>query len=192
MTRTEALVGVKMAAKEKHRGGEILSNAQARDNWSSSNTKMEAIGASQLVHLQDSVSKTLEGDDGLRTVKNYSCWCGNNFTTMSSYAKHVNLHARGEYQPDRSEEEKQEEETSKVLVSNETERRAGKEPTLVQKKESVRGEVGMNQKLEAAVKQMNFVSKTSTTSKMASQTRVSSNSSDTFMTAKSRQESNRD
>ena len=111
---------------------------------------------------------------------------------MSSYAKHVNLHARGEYKPDRSEEEKQEEGTSAVLVSNEMEGRQGKEPTVVQKKESVRGAVGMGQEFEAAVKRMDLVSKTSTTSKMASQTRVSSNSSDTFMTAKSRQESNRD
>ena len=111
---------------------------------------------------------------------------------MSSYAKHVNLHARGEYQPDRSEEEKQEEETSAVLFSSEMEKHSGKDSTLVQKKESVRGAVGMGQELEAAVKRIDLVSKTSTTSKMASQTRVSSNSSDTFMTAKSRQESNRD
>jgi len=79
-----------------------------------------------------------------------------------------------------------------VLFSSEMEKHSGKDSTLVQKKEPVRGAVGMDQKLEAAVKQMNLVSKTSITSKMASQTRVSSNSSDTFMTAKSRQESNRD
>jgi len=118
--------------------------------------------------------------------------CGNNFTMMSSYVKHFNLHARGEYQPDRSEEEKQEEETSAVLFSSEMEKHSGKDSTLVQKKEPVRGAVGMDQELEAAVKQMNLVSKTSITSNMASQTRVSSHSSDTFMTAKSRQESNRD
>merc|ERR1719204_865314 len=138
---------------------------------------MEAIGSSHLVRLQDSVSKSLEGDDGHRTVKIYSCWCENNFTTMSSYAEHVNLHARGEYQPERSEEEKQEEETSAVLISNKMERCLGKEPTLVQKKESVRGAVGMGQELEVAVKRIDLVSKTSTTSKMASH-RVSSNSSD--------------
>ena len=153
---------------------------------------MEAIGSSQPVHSKVAVSKSLEGDDGPRAVKIFSCWCGDNFMTMSSYAKHVNLHARGEYQPDRSEEEKQDEETSSVLVSNEKERCPGKEPTLVQRNESVRGAVGMDQKLEAAVKQMNLVSKISTTSKMASQTRVSSNSSDTYMTTKSRQESDRD
>ena len=129
-----------------------------------------------------------------RTVEMFSCWCGEHFLTMSSYAKHVNLHASGEYKPERSGEEKQEEETSAVLVSNEKERRPGKEPTFVQKKESVRGTVGMDQELEAAVKWMNLVSKTSTTSKMAFQTRVSSISSesDTFMTAKSCQESDRE
>ena len=114
-----------------------------------------------------------------RTVEMFSCWCGEHFLTMSSYAKHVNLHARGEYKPDRIGEEKQEEETSSVLVSNEKERRPGKEPTFVQKKESVRGAVGMDQELEAAVKRMDLVSKTSTTS-------------DTFMTAKSCQESDRE
>jgi len=189
MTRTEAIVGVDMAARGEQCGGEVLSNTQVRDNGSSPNTQMESTGSSQPVHGKNAVSKSSEGDDGPWTVKVFSCWCEANFMTMSSYAKHVNLHARGEYKPERSEEEKQEEETSKVLVSNETERRAGKKSTLVQKKESVRGEVGMNQKLEAAVKQMNLVSKTSTTSKLAFQTRVSSNSSDTYMTAKSRQES---
>ena len=79
-----------------------------------------------------------------------------------------------------------------VLFSSEMEKHSGKDSTLVQKKESVRGAVGMGQEFEAAVKRMDLVSKTSTTSKMASQTRVSSNSSDTFMTAKSGQESNRD
>ena len=191
MMRTEAVVEVKMVVGGEHRGGEIHSNTKARDNWSSSSTKIKAIGSSQPLHAKDAISKSLEGDEGPRTVKIFSCWCENNFTTMSSYAKHVNLHARGEYKPDRSEEEKQEEETSAVLVSNEMERPSGKELTLVQKKESLRGAVGMGQKLEAAVKRMDLVSKTSTTSKMASQTRVSSNSSDTFMTAKSRQESNR-
>ena len=153
---------------------------------------MEAIGSSQSMHLKDAVSKSLEGDDGPRTVKIFLCWCGENLTTMGSYAKHVNLHARGEYKPDRIGEEKQEEETSAVLVSNEKERRPGKEPTFVQKKESVRGAVGMDQELEAAVKRMDLVTKTSTTSKMAFQTRVSSNSSETFMTAKSCQDSDRE
>ena len=180
-----------MSDREMNRGGEILLNTQARNNWSSSSTKLEVIGSSQPVHAKDAVYKSLEGDDEPRAVKVYSCWCGDNFTTMSSYAKHVNLHARGEYKPDGSEEEKQEEEIPAVLVSNEKERRPGKEPTFVQKKESVRGTVGMDQELEAAVKRMDLVSKTSTTSKMAYQTRVSS-SSDTFMTAKSCQESDRE
>ena len=177
--RTDAVVGVEMDVRGEHRRDEILSNKQARDNWSSSNTKIEAIRSSQPVHVEDAVSKSLKGDDETRLVKIYSCWCGDNFTTMSSYAKHVNLHARGEYKPGRSEEEKQEEETSAVLVSNEKERRPGKGPTFVQKKESVRGAVGMDQELEAAVKRMDLVSKTSTTS-------------DTFMTAKSCQESDRE
>ena len=150
----------------------------------------EVIGSFKPVHAKDAASKSLEGDDEPRAVKIFSCWCGDNFMTMSSYAKHVNLHARGEYKPDGSEEEKQEEEIPAVLVSNEKERRPGKEPTFVQKKESVRGAVGMDQELEAAVKRMDLVSKTSTTSKMAYQTRVSS--SDTFMTAKSCQESDRE
>ena len=179
MTRTEAVVGVKMGVGGNHRGGEFLSNTQVRDDWSNSNTTMEVIGSFQPVHAKDTVSKSLEGDDETRSVKIFSCWCGDNFTTMSSYAKHVNLHARGEYKPGRSEDEKQDEETSSVLVSNETERRPGKEPTFVQKKESVRGAVGMDQELEAAVKRMDLVSKTSTTS-------------DTFMTAKSCQESDRE
>ena len=191
MSRSEAVVGVKMAARGEHRGREILSHTQAGNNYSS-NTKAEANGSSQPVHAKDAVSKSLEGDDGPRTVKAFSCWCENNFMTMSSYAKHVNLHARGEYKPDRSEEEKQDEETSVVLISNEKKMPLGEDPMLVQKKESVRDAVGMAQDLEVVVKRIDLVSKTSTTSKTASQTRVSSNSSDTFMTAKSRQESNRD
>ena len=191
MTQPEAVVGVKMGVGGNHSGGEFLSNTQVRDDWSNLNTTMEVIGSFQPVHAKETVSKSLEGDDEPRVVKIFSCWCGDNFMTMSCYAKHVNLHARGEYKPGGSEEEKQEEETSAVLVSNEKERRPGKEPTFVQKKESVRGAVGMDQELEAAVKRMDLVSKTSTTSKMAYQTRVSS-SSDTFMTAKSCQESDRE
>ena len=43
-----------------------------------------------------------------RTVEMFSCWCGEHFLTMSSYAKHVNLHARGEYKHAEVDEMKQE------------------------------------------------------------------------------------
>ena len=153
MTRTEAAFGVKMADREMNRGGEILLNTQARSNWSSSSTKLEVTGSSQPVHAKDVVSMSLEGDDGPRTVKIFSCWCGENFTTMGSYAKHVNLHARGEYKHAEVDEMKQENPRGSAgLSSNEKENRSEKERVLIAQRLAERSVVDIDQKLEAAAK----------------------------------------
>ena len=115
-----------------------------------------------------------------RTVEMFSCWCGEHFLTMSSYAKHVNLHARGEYKHAEVEEKKQENSWGSAgLSSNEKENRSEKERGLTAQRVAERSVVDIDQKLEAAVKRLFIVSRSVTRS-------VSSNPSEIFLTAKTR------
>ena len=45
-----------------------------------------------------------EKDEGMPTFKIFSCYCGDHFITPGAYAKHVTLHASGEFKPDADDE----------------------------------------------------------------------------------------